>query len=202
MTLIKTVINSEPVANLLTIKQKLFIEHYLATRNGTRAAELAGYAGNQNTLKQVAAENLAKPYIRAEIDRRLRPFILSANQVLAGLSSIAENDIAEAFEADGSFNLEKAKERGVTRLIKSLNFDKDTGKMTKVELYSAHDGLRDLGKYHKLFTEKLEIRDPREDAQEAYRQILEEFPSLDPERAKIIVANSFGIDAEQLGTIG
>lgn len=195
-------INSEPVANLLTIKQKLFIEHYLVTRNGTRAAELAGYAGNPNTLKQVAAENLAKPYIRAEIDRRLRPFILSANQVLAGLSSIAENDIAEAFEVDGSFNLEKAKERGVTRLIKSLNFDKDTGKVTKVELYSAHDGLRDLGKYHKLFTDKIEISDPKTVAAEVYRQILEEFPNVDRERARLIVANDFGIDANELGTIG
>ncbi len=39
--------------------------------NGTEAARRAGYKGNDNTLATVAAENLRKPAIRQEIDRRM-----------------------------------------------------------------------------------------------------------------------------------
>lgn len=141
----------------LTIKQKLFVEHYLETRNAFRAAKLAGYAGNDRTLRQAGSENLAKPDIIAEIDNRLKPFILSANRVLAGLSAIADIDVGDVFEDDGSFSLAKAKERGITRLIKSLAYDKDTGRITKVELHSAHEALRDLGKHFGLFPNNLKL---------------------------------------------
>jgi hypothetical protein len=143
----------------LTIKQQLFVEHYLQTRSGFRAAKLAGYAGVDYTLRQVAAENLAKPAIRAEIDRRLKPLIHSSTRVLAGLAAIADADSQDVFEDDGSFDFSKAKERGITRLIKSLAYDKDTGKITKVELHNAHEGLRDLGKFHKIFVERVETED-------------------------------------------
>lgn len=155
----------------LTIKQKLFVEHYLETKNGVRAAQLAGYKGNYATLNAVSVENLQKPLIKAAINERLKPFILSADQVLTGLSSFAEADIGQVLEDDGSFSLVEAKKRGVSKLIKSLAFDKDTGKVTKVELYSAHEAKRDLGKYHKLFTDKTEsIVLPGDDSAESLRK--------------------------------
>lgn len=141
----------------LTVKQKLFVEHYLAERNGTQAARRAGYAGDDVTLAAVAYENLRKPQIRAEIDKRLEPFILSANEVLSGLSNIADIDIAQVFEPDGSFDLVEAKKRGVSKYIKSISFDKDTGRVTKVEVYSAHEGLRDMGKHRGLFPTRIEL---------------------------------------------
>lgn len=52
----------------ITTKQRKFIEAYAG--NGTEAARIAGYAGNDETLAQVAAENLRKPYIAHEIKRR------------------------------------------------------------------------------------------------------------------------------------
>lgn len=82
--------------------------------------------------------------------------IMSADEVLQGLSRIAEADIAEVFEADGSFNLAEAKARGASKLIKSLKFDKDSGHVVSVELHNAHGGYQDMGKHHKLFTEKVE----------------------------------------------
>lgn len=138
------------MSDKLTLKQKLFVEAYLRTRNGYESAKLAGYSGDDNTLRVVACENLTKPNIRAEIDTRLKPLILSATQVLTGLSEIATADIAEVFEPDGSFSLVEAKKRGVSKLIKSISFDKDTGRVTKVEVYSAHEGQRDMAKYHQL----------------------------------------------------
>lgn len=155
----------------LTFKQRRFCLAYIgeASGNGAESARLAGYKGNDLTLRVVAHENLMKPYV-AEFIRRLRAGaeklasgkILSATEVLVGLTRIAEADIAEVFESDGSFDLVSAKKRNASRLIKSLSFDKDSGRVTKVELHNAHGAHVDLGKYHKLFVDKFEIVQPED----------------------------------------
>ena len=53
----------------LTIKQKRFIENILVDGNGTKAAIDAGYSAK--TAKEIASENLTKPTIKAEIDKRI-----------------------------------------------------------------------------------------------------------------------------------
>lgn len=85
--------------------------------------------------------------------------IMTADEVKEGLTKIAEADIAEVFESDGTFDLALAKQRGASKLIKSLSFDKDTGRVVKVETYSAHEGHRDMGKTHGIFVDKLETED-------------------------------------------
>jgi len=57
----------------LTEKQRAFVEAYMgeAEGNATRAAELAGYQGNENTLSTVGSENLRKPKIRQAIRNRV-----------------------------------------------------------------------------------------------------------------------------------
>lgn len=52
----------------LTAKQRRFVEAYAG--NGTEAARVAGYKGNDETLAQVAAENLRKPYLAEAIKSR------------------------------------------------------------------------------------------------------------------------------------
>lgn len=58
-------------ARPLTHKQNLFCRAYVgeAKGNGTESARIAGYAGTDATLASVAAENLRKPHILAEITR-------------------------------------------------------------------------------------------------------------------------------------
>lgn len=141
----------------LTIKQKIFVEHYLATRDRVESARVAGFKGDYATLRVTACRLLTNDNIRKEIDRRLKPFIMTANQVLSGLSEIAENDIAQVFESDGSFDLAKAKERGVSKFIKSIKRDKDTGAVTGVEVYSAHEAYRDMGKFYSLFPTQVRV---------------------------------------------
>lgn len=52
----------------LTGKQQAFIREYVSNgNNGTQAAIAAGYS--KNCARQIAAENLAKPYIAQEKDR-------------------------------------------------------------------------------------------------------------------------------------
>ncbi len=150
----------------LTLKQRKFGLAFVgeANGNGVESARLAGYRGNDVTLAAVAHENLRKPQIasfieqlRRDAEKRAGDKILSATEVLVGLTKIAEADLAEVFEPDGRFDLQSAKKRGVSRLIKSMKFDKDSGILTHIELHNAHGAHVDLGKYHKLFTDKLEL---------------------------------------------
>ena len=52
----------------LTEKQKRFCDYYIENPNGVEAAIKAGYS--KNTAKQIAAENLTKPYLLSYIKER------------------------------------------------------------------------------------------------------------------------------------
>ena len=54
----------------LTPKQRAFVAAYVgeAKGNGTQAARLAGYAGDDHTLSMVGTENLRKPAIMAALE--------------------------------------------------------------------------------------------------------------------------------------
>lgn len=155
----------------LTLKQRKFSLAFVgaANGNGVEAARLAEYQGNDATLRAIASQNLTKlnvqryiNQLRADAEKAAKGKILSAVEVLVGLTRIAEADIAEVFEPDGTFDLTSAKKRGTSRLIKSMSFDKDTGRLTKLELHNAHGAHVDLGKYHKLFVDKVEIVQPED----------------------------------------
>lgn len=75
--------------SLLTPKQLAFVNHFIETKNGTQAAKLAGYAGNDVTLAVVAYENLRKPQIVSALNARLQAFQIGADEVLAELGQIA-----------------------------------------------------------------------------------------------------------------
>lgn len=56
------------ITQKLTQKQQRFVDEYIISGNATQAAIKAGYS--KKTAKQMGTENLAKPIIKAEIDRR------------------------------------------------------------------------------------------------------------------------------------
>jgi len=49
----------------LTSKQRAFVDQYLICRNGAEAARRTGYA--ELSARQIATENLTKPYIQAAL---------------------------------------------------------------------------------------------------------------------------------------
>lgn len=86
-----------PQPRELTDKQMAFCVWYCAgavNMNATEAARRAGYKGSDTTLSSVGSENLTKPLIRAEIDRRLARAMSGADvtveQVLRRLTVIGE----------------------------------------------------------------------------------------------------------------
>ena len=66
----------------LTLKQQKFLDAYLGDANGnaTEAAKMAGYAGNDNTLSTMGAQNLRKRAIREGIRKHLETGKLAMNR--------------------------------------------------------------------------------------------------------------------------
>lgn len=145
-----------PKPKELTPKQSLFIAYYVgeSNHNATDAARRAGYKGNPNTLKQVGAENLAKPYIREAIDKILTERCLSATQVLDLLNDQARG-IGEYLKVDEhgelSVDLKTLLAAGKGHLIKGV---KTTKFGQEVEFYDAQAALGQMGRHYKLFSDK------------------------------------------------
>ena len=147
----------------LSNKQRIFIDEYLQCWNATEAARRAGYKGNDATLASVGWENLRKPEIASVIEQRLQESQMSADEALKLLADIARGDISDLMDVTSvgwSLDMKKAKERGMTKLIKKVKQttitkigrkqDDDDEERTylEVELYPADAALRDILKVH------------------------------------------------------
>ena len=84
----------------LTPKQQRFVEEYLVDLNGAQAAVRAGYS--VHTAKQIATENLAKPYLQAAIaearKQQQERTQITADRVVKELGLIAFADPRELVE--------------------------------------------------------------------------------------------------------
>ena len=82
----------------LTAKQQRFIEEYLVDFNGTQAAIRAGYS--EATANVIASENLSKPYLKNEIDRRMKEYtseaLITKEMVIEGLLKEARREDEDA----------------------------------------------------------------------------------------------------------
>ena len=152
----------------LTNKQKVFVEHYLQSWNGAESAAQAGYGKTKSraSLRAIASENLTKPNIKTEIERRLSEKVMAADEVLARLSFMAEGfDPAEYMELVETYtkdlkgvvyvsglqvklDLERLREDGYSRLIKSV---RNTANGPVFEFYDQQTSLKLVGEKHGLF---------------------------------------------------
>lgn len=81
-----------------TAKQVIFANEYLIDLNGTQAAIRAGYS--ENSARQIASENLSKPYIREYIAIRLQQMedelIADQTEVMKYLTSVMRREKTES----------------------------------------------------------------------------------------------------------
>jgi phage terminase small subunit len=128
----------------MTRKQTLFIAEYLANGlNATRAAVSAGYS--KKTARPIGAENLTKPLIAAAIaaktGKRLAELEVTADYVLKTIVSTiercsqAEQVIFRGVPVDGTYTFDAA------NVLKGAEL---------------------LGKYLKMFTDRVEVDDKRD----------------------------------------
>lgn len=107
-------------ANDLTIKQERWLNTYLETGNATEAARQAGYKGNDDTLRNVGAQNLSKLYIKRRIEQRLADEGVTATEVINTLAGHMRADITDLFDETGIIDLQTIRERGLGYLIKKI----------------------------------------------------------------------------------
>lgn len=114
-----------PVDKELTMKQQLFVEAYFASDyNATEAARKAGYGGNN--LNRVASQLLARPNIKAAIDKlarkKLDEVALTEQYVIKKLVSTIEKAESEGNHA--------AVLRGIELAAKNLGMLRDRTEIT------------------------------------------------------------------------
>jgi len=154
----------------LSAKHQQFVEEYLRCFNATRAyqavyptvARLTAASNGYRLLKE-------NPEIAEYVQQRLTETAMSANEVLMRLAEQARGDIGEYIVKDGgsfTIDIESAKESKRTHLIKKLTQRRfvrttddyrDEETTITVEMYDAQAALVQLGKHHKLFTDKVEM---------------------------------------------
>ena len=185
----------------LTPKQEAFAEHYLANGgNGVRAAKAAGYQGDYGTLNEVARENLQKPAIASRVRARIEGLAANTDEVLCLLADHLRADLGEfrdCFDASGRFDLEKAKEKGISHLIKKLDVKatpvRDAGGQigishtTRIELHDSQEAagklLGVLGLKQAKAENEQDVKRRREWAEEKVSMVMEQF-NLDEDGAR------------------
>lgn len=89
---------------VLTPRQQRFVDEYLSSGNGTRAAIEAGYS--ERSARSIASELIRKPAIRDELERRQgemrRRADLTAFLVARHLAAIAFASYGDLYRDDGS----------------------------------------------------------------------------------------------------
>jgi phage terminase small subunit len=145
-------------------KMKKFADFWLGETlfNGTKSARLAGYDGNNNTLAATASRLLRNVKVAAYVEEQLATGAMGINETITRLAEIARGNVEELLDENGNFSIEVARQRNKTHLLKKIK-TKRTIRQKKTEIsdpiveiiYDA--ALRDIGKIHKLFTDKTEI---------------------------------------------
>jgi len=91
--------------NLLTTKQRLFVEAYLANPNATESARLAGYSGDGNALSQRGHELVRNSKISALLEKKIETFAMTAMEVLNGVRTIALDESERASDRLKAYEL-------------------------------------------------------------------------------------------------
>ena len=153
----------------LTGKQQAFVDAYITCGfNATEAARRAGYSGDDTAMRVIGARNLANVNIRSEIDGLLSERLMSRDEVLARLAEHAGVTLDDFVDGYGDIDLDRARERGKLHLVKKYTRTESVSKFgntevrSQVELHDPQAALVQLGRYYKLFTDKIEYALPPE----------------------------------------
>jgi hypothetical protein len=149
--------DDKPDACGLTLRQRRFVFAFVGPANGnaTRAAKMAGYEGGPAVWAVRGYECRRNSKIQSEIERVMAENSMGATEVLARLSDIARGPSAfmrvdEAGDID--IDLDGMRQAGKLHLIKSIKTTRDG---TQIDFYDAAAALVQLGRYHRLFTDRV-----------------------------------------------
>ncbi|HUT18979.1 MAG TPA: terminase small subunit [Anaerolineae bacterium] len=141
----------------LTDKQEAFVRFYIQNLNATESARLAGYdTDDYNTLKSIGCENMSKPAIRAEIDRRLRALLPSSEQIVARLDAIAFASVGPFIrKEDGLLDIHKLVDAGLGFLVTEIAPVRDG---VRYRLADPLVALKLLARYRGLLSDQVDVK--------------------------------------------
>ena len=157
-------------------RQRAFIQEYLKDFNATRAAKSVGYS--EKAARAIGSRLLTKANIAEAVKAEIAERAMGKEEVLQRIADIARGDMADLMDItptgfilelmvkDENGNLtvnpktkliKKIKQKTTTILAKSEDGGDKEFVETELELYSAYDAQVTLGKYHKLWTDALDV---------------------------------------------
>jgi hypothetical protein len=155
-----------PAFGGLTLKQSAFLDNFLTNPdtlgNGTKSVIAAGYTDDKDCAAVIASQLLRSAKVKQEIKRRLGKAVASGEEVLELLTKHARADLTDILTPSGEFDFKRARRK---RLLKKLKIKTTTDKDGSVRVeqeFEIHDpqaALEKLGRFHKLFTDRVETTD-------------------------------------------
>lgn len=140
----------------LTPKQAAFVREYLIDLNATQAAIRSGYS--KKTAEKIGSENLKKPEIATQLQKAMEKrgarTGVTADKVLLEIERLAMYDPKDLTEVRTPQDIAALPE-DVRRAIVGWGWDKAGNFTIKLVKQQA---LEMLGRHHKLFTDKVEVK--------------------------------------------
>ena len=143
----------------MTKKQMRFCDEYLIDLNATQAAIRAGYS--KKTARQIATENLVKPYIKEYIQKRMdekeEALVAKQDEVMKYLSSVmrrekTENVVVTITEKKSFYEPD---ENGVMR---KRTEEKEVPMVVEIpaRLCDSNKAAELLGRVYKIYTDRID----------------------------------------------
>jgi phage terminase small subunit len=151
-------------------RAEIFAREYLIDLNGARAAIAAGYSkkGADVAAQRMLGNVRVKALIAKLTEEKFAKLDISAERILQELARLAFLDPRRLFTPEGDLRPIAELDEDTARAIAGLDHEKlfehfgkgqakHVGTISKVKLADKTRALELLGKYRKLFTEKLEV---------------------------------------------
>lgn len=136
----------------LSARQRVFIAKYLRNFNATAAALAAGYS--ERSAASIGHENLKKPEIAAEIERRLDELTMGTEEALLRLTEQGRGAHTAFISNDGRVDIVGLKAAGLGHLIKST---KETRWGRVVEFYDGQAAIDKILRVRGAYVERREL---------------------------------------------
>lgn len=145
----------------LAPRQAAFVTAYLVSLNATQAYRDAGYACPTSQVAEVGGSKLVRhakvaKAIEQGMAKTLKKAGTTADQVIQDLLEITRTDLRKLVDAQGKLLPLKDWPDELAAVIGSVEVGKG-GTVHKVKALDKLGALTLLGRYHKLFTDKLEV---------------------------------------------
>lgn len=175
----------------LTNKQRVFVTEYLKCWNATEAARRAGYA--KKYLHTNASKLLQNTTISEAIEAKKTELMMSADEALIRLTEQARGDIGLFSGIKSGGDLAHHDQSRIVKKFKKRiimgNGETEVAHI-ELELYDAQSALRDIGKHHGLFPDKIEII--QQELDKALNILKENLPQDEYERVLSVLASAGG----------